>query len=103
VQFLNQEVPQAAAVHNFIVGKLEATGGSFVVLDKLDVNGKRTHPMYHFLKSKSPLYRPSRGKVLPIPWNYGKFLVDRQGQVMDFKGPKISPLELEPAIRQLLL
>lgn len=99
-QFLNQEFPKSTDIHNFVVGKMAASGGSFMVLDKMDVNGKRTHPMYHFLKSRSCLFRPARGKSLPIPWNYGKFVVDPQGAVVDFKGPKFSPLEMEPFIRQ---
>lgn len=100
VQFLNQEVPENAKVHNFVVGKLKDSGGSFMVTEKMDVNGKRTHPMYLFLKATSVLYRPKTKKALPIPWNYGKFVVDPEGKVVSFKGPKFSPLAMEEFIRQ---
>jgi len=74
------------------------------VLERLDVNGSRKHPMYHYLKRHSSLYRPSRGKSLPVPWNFSKFLVNKAGNVVSpgFFGPVVSPLELEETIRKVI-
>jgi len=101
-QFLNQEVADDSDVLNFTLGKLQASGGSFVVLERMDVNGPNTHPMYHFLKRYSSLYRPKRGKAFPIPWNYGKFLVDAKGSILEFGSPASSPLAMETKIRESL-
>merc|ERR1719401_2155268 len=80
---------------------MEGSKGNFVVLRKLDVNGSGMHPMYHYLKKNSPLYRARTDRAMPILWNYGKFLVDPQGKVVEFSKPTSSPLDLEPAIRKL--
>lgn len=99
-QFANQEAPTNDAVYDFVLAKLGSADGSFVVTERLDVNGKNTHPMFHFLKRYSTLYRPRRGKAMPIPWNYGKFVVGPAGDVIAFAGPTASPLSLEEKIRQ---
>merc|ERR1712107_41828 len=97
-QFLNQESPDASQVHGFIQKKLGPDSGSFMVPDTMDVNGSSMHPVYHFLKSQSKLYSERRHCAEQIPWNYGKFLVDPLGRVMDYLGPTESPLSLEPKI-----
>lgn len=54
------------------------------------MNGKNTSPLYKFLKEqKGGLFGDS------IKWNFAKFLVDRQGNVMDRYAPTTSPLEIE--------
>lgn len=73
-----------------------------MVLSRLDVNDAQAHPMYHFLKRHSTLYSEKRGKAMPIPWNYSKFLVSPSGVVLSFAGPTVSPLDLEKSIRQAI-
>lgn len=97
-QFFNQEVPDPDQVRSFVLNKLGSSGGSFVVLERTDINGERMHPLYHYLKRNSELYRPHRNKAMPIAWNYGKFLVGPTGDIISFKGPAVSPLDLEDAI-----
>jgi len=101
-QFANQELPQVEDIHKFTLGKLANAEGCFIIMERVDVNGKNMHTMYRYLKQHSELYKESKKKALPIPWNFGKFLVDGQGNVLDFKGPTVSPLSMESRIWQAI-
>jgi glutathione peroxidase-family protein len=37
-----------------------------------------------------------------VPWNFGKFLVDKDGKVVSFSSPQVKPEELVPDIKSLL-
>jgi glutathione peroxidase-family protein len=54
------------------------------------VNGKEATPLYKFLKSK-------KGGFLGegIKWNFTKFLVDKDGKVVERYAPTTSPLKIE--------
>lgn len=57
---------------------------------KIEVNGENASPLYKFLKEqKGGLFGDS------IKWNFAKFLVDKQGNVVDRYAPTTSPLEIE--------
>ena len=72
-------------------------GVSFPVFAKIDVNGREAHPLYRFLKRKKPgLFGFGR-----IPWNFTKFLVDREGNVVKRFGPTKQPKEIAPVIEGL--
>lgn len=65
-------------------------GVNFDVMEKVDVNGVNTHPLWQFLKnSKNGLMGDF------IKWNFSKFLVDRNGIPVERFGPTVKPLELE--------
>ncbi|EOA27900.1 hypothetical protein CARUB_v10024072mg [Capsella rubella] len=69
----------------------------FPIFDKIEVNGKNTSPLYNFLKEqKGGLFGDS------IKWNFAKFLVDKQGNVVDRYAPTTPPLEIEKDIVKLL-
>ncbi len=72
-------------------------GLSFPVMGKLDVNGSDAHPLYEWLKSQ-------RSGVLgsKIKWNFTKYLVGRDGQVIDRFAPLTKPAKLGSAIEQAL-
>ena len=72
-------------------------GLSFPVMGKLDVNGSSAHPLYEWLKSQ-------RSGVLgsKIKWNFTKYLVGRDGQVLDRFAPLTKPAKLGSAIEQAL-
>ena len=53
-------------------------GVSFQMMEKIDVNGSNAHPLYAWLKAQAPGILGSEG----IKWNFTKFLVNRQGQVV---------------------
>lgn len=72
-------------------------GVSFPMFSKIKVNGKEEHPIYTFLKNeKGGLFGDS------IKWNFTKFLIDRQGQVVKRYAPKDTPKSLEDDIVDLL-
>jgi glutathione peroxidase len=64
-------------------------GVTFPVFFKIKVNGRDEHPLYGFLKSK-------KGGLLrsAIKWNFSKFLIDRQGEVVARYAPSKSPSEI---------
>ncbi|KAG4987498.1 hypothetical protein JHK85_030481 [Glycine max] len=69
----------------------------FPIFDKVDVNGDNAAPLYKFLKSsKGGLFGDS------IKWNFSKFLVDKDGNVVDRYAPTTSPLSIEKDIKKLL-
>ena len=72
-------------------------GVTFPLFSKIDVNGKNTHPIFKFLKSE-------KGGMLGkrINWNFTKFLVDRNGNVIDRFGTTTKPAEIEDDIKKLL-
>ncbi|RWR91817.1 putative phospholipid hydroperoxide glutathione peroxidase [Cinnamomum micranthum f. kanehirae] len=62
----------------------------YPIFDKIDVNGDNAAPVYKFLKSsKGGLFGDS------ITWNFAKFLVDKDGHVVDCYAPTTSPLSIE--------
>ena len=65
---------------------------------KIDVNGPGTHPVYKHLKRAAPGLLGSES----IKWNFTKFLVDRDGRVVERFAPTARPEDLRPAIEKLL-
>jgi glutathione peroxidase len=73
-------------------------GVSFPMFAKIDVNGPSTHPLYQFLKTSKPgLFGSER-----IKWNFTKFLVDRNGNVVNRFAPSTKPEEIAARIDELL-
>lgn len=69
-------------------------GITFQMFAKIDVNGKKESPLYTFLKEKT------NGKN--IGWNFTKFLVDADGNVVSRFEPTVKPEEIAPEIEKLL-
>ncbi|KAK9839482.1 hypothetical protein WJX81_004921 [Elliptochloris bilobata] len=67
---------------------------SLPVMDKLDVNGPTTHPVYAFLKAETHTNK--------VPWNYWKALCSRDGKPIKSFGPTFDPLNFENDVRLLL-
>ncbi|KAL9233932.1 hypothetical protein vseg_008864 [Gypsophila vaccaria] len=93
-QFGGQEPGSNPEIKNFACTKFKA---EFPIFDKVDVNGPNTAPVYQFLKS-------SAGGFLGdlIKWNFEKFLVDKNGKVVERYPPTTSPLQIEKDIQKLL-
>ncbi|KAI9140747.1 thioredoxin-like protein [Paraphysoderma sedebokerense] len=72
-------------------------GVSFPVMEKVDVNGDSTHPVYDYLKSQKKQLMMAR-----IKWNFEKFLIDRNGQVVERFASTASPESMEKKIVELL-
>ena len=62
-------------------------GVSFQMMEKIDVNGNDAHPLYAWLKEQAPGILGSEG----IKWNFTKFLVGRNGQVIKRYAPQDNP------------
>ncbi|XP_002979231.2 probable phospholipid hydroperoxide glutathione peroxidase [Selaginella moellendorffii] len=93
-QFGGQEPGSNEEIKQFACTRYKA---EFPIFDKVDVNGPSTAPVYQFLKS-------SKGGLLgdSIKWNFGKFLVNKDGQVVERYAPTTSPFQIEGDIKKLL-
>lgn len=94
-QFLNQAPGTDDEIHEFCTLKYHTTFDQF---KKIDVNGKNESPLYKYLKSQK------KGGLLSsnIKWNFTKFLVDREGNVIERYAPTVKPEEIEGKIKELL-
>lgn len=94
-QFGGQEPGSAEEIESFC--KLNY-GVSFPVLAKINVNGDNADPVYKFLKSqKSGLLGLNR-----IKWNFEKFLIDKNGNVVERFSSLTKPLSIADKIEKLL-
>ncbi|CAL8468104.1 g7643 [Coccomyxa elongata] len=92
-QFGGQEPGSDAEVKKFA----QARGAKFPIMSKVDVNGSSEDPLFSFLKAK-------QGGLLTkdIKWNFTKFLVDREGNVVKRYGSSTTPLSIEDDVKKLL-
>lgn len=70
-------------------------GVTFPMFSKIEVNGEGQHPLFAWLKEAS-------GDTSDIAWNFGKFLVERDGRTVTRIGPRTEPAELTGAIYEAL-
>jgi glutathione peroxidase len=94
-QFGAQEPGDAAEIANFCSLTYDVT---FPVFAKIDVNGKDAEPLFETLKAAAPGLLGSKA----IKWNFTKFLVDRDGKVVDRYAPTTKPDDLRRDIERLL-
>jgi glutathione peroxidase len=73
-------------------------GVSFPMFGKIDVNGDDAHPLFKWLKAE----KPGALGIEAIKWNFSKFLVDRDGKVVDRYAPTTEPDALAADIERLL-
>lgn len=93
-QFGQQEKGSAKEISEFCQINY---GVSFQMMEKIDVNGDNAHEIYHWLKLQ-------KGGLLTrsVKWNFAKFLVGRDGQVIDRFASTTQPEKLEGAIKKAL-
>ncbi len=72
-------------------------GLMFPVFSKIDVNGENEHPLYTYLKSQK---KGVLGKN--IKWNFTKFLIGKNGEVIQRVAPQTNPLKMKDAIEKAL-
>lgn len=94
-QFGEQEPGDAAEIANFCSLTYDVT---FPVLAKVDVNGKQEDPIWAYLKKQQTGLLGFSG----IKWNFTKFLVDREGNIVARHAPTTKPYQLEEEIKALL-
>lgn len=93
-QFLHQAPGSAEEITTFCTGRF---GIKFKQFAKIKVNGKDEEPLYTYLKSNSKGIFGKR-----IKWNFTKFLVNREGEVVGRFSPNVKPEDLEEKIKKLL-
>jgi len=94
-QFGTQEPGDAAAIEQFCQANF---GVSFPMFAKIEVNGDNAHPLYNYLKHEAAGVLGTEA----IKWNFTKFLVDRNGKVVERYAPTTKPEDLTQAIEALL-
>jgi glutathione peroxidase len=73
-------------------------GISFPLFAKIDVNGENAHPLYIWLKQAATGVLGTEA----IKWNFTKFLVNREGKVIERYAPSTKPEKIADAIEALL-
>ena len=93
-QFAKQDSGSNEEIHSFCQLNY---GVSFNMFEKIEVNGKNAHPLYRFLKDQ-------QGGIMgsDIKWNFTKFLIDRDGNVVKRYAPIVKPSKIESDIKNLL-
>ncbi len=94
-QFGHQEPGDENEIKNFCSLSYDV---SFPLFAKIDVNGDNAHPLYKYLKTASPGILGTEG----IKWNFTKFLVDKNGNVVKRYGSMDKPEAIEKDIAALL-
>ena len=89
-QFLGQAPGTDAEIHSFCTMKYNT---QFPRFHKINVNGKEADPLYQWLKEMK------KGR---IKWNFTKFLIDKNGNVIERFGPTTKPEEIEEPIKKAL-
>ena len=114
-QFLKQSPGTAEEIESFCTMNYNTTFPRFA---KVDVNGKEAHPLFIWLKDqasedegdkKSKAFEKTVRLLKPfnkssdIKWNFGKFLIDRNGNVVGRYSPAFIPEKLEEIIASYLI
>ena len=94
-QFANQEPESNEKIKEFCSLTYDV---KFDMFAKIDVNGENEAPLYKFLKSNQKGILGSEN----IKWNFTKFLVDKNGNILDRFAPTTSPESIEKDIIKLL-
>ena len=93
-QFNNQEYENIEETTQFCQINY---GVTFPITSKVDVNGENAHPLFTFLKKQKKGILSDN-----IKWNFTKFLIDREGQVVERYAPTTVPSKIEEDIKKLL-
>lgn len=94
-QFLGQEPGDHLEIDSYC--KLNH-GVTFPIFEKVYVFGKEAHPLFKYITEHAPGMMGSRS----IKWNFTKFLIDQQGNVVHRYAPQTKPFDIEVDIKKLL-
>ncbi len=115
-QFGHQAPGSDEEIHEFCTGRYQT---QFEQMSKIDVNGETEHPLYTFLKEQQPdeevvglKNKAAMNMIKPlsttckkpgdIKWNFTKFLVDREGNVVKRHDPTFKPEDMDAEIAELI-
>ncbi|MCR5655126.1 MAG: glutathione peroxidase [Lachnospiraceae bacterium] len=93
-QFGNQDPGDNKEISEFC---LINYGVTFTMFEKIEVNGENEHPLYTYLKKEQ---KGTLGNK--IKWNFTKFLIDKEGNVVKRYAPTVTPDQIEKDIKDLL-
>ena len=93
-QFMGQAPGSAEEINTFCTLNYQTTFPRFA---KIKVNGKEAEPLFDWLKKEKSGPLGAR-----IEWNFAKFLINREGKVLERFSSKTDPLKMEDAIKVLL-
>lgn len=94
-QFMNQDPGDESTISQFCSLNY---GVSFPMFAKVDVNGDSAHPLFRYLKKEAKGLMGSE----KVKWNFTKFLVNRDGQVVRRYAPTVKPEAIRDDIEKLL-
>lgn len=94
-QFGKQEPGSSDEIADFCETNYQV---SFPIFAKIEVNGNNPHPLYTFLKARAKGVLGTE----TIKWNFTKFLVNRQGEVVKRFAPATKPEAIKSLIEHLL-
>ncbi len=94
-QFSNQEPGNEEEIKKFCSLTYDVT---FPMFSKIDVNGEKEHPLYTFLKNEQSGFFGLHA----IKWNFTKFLINKEGRVVERFAPTTNPESIENSIKELL-
>lgn len=94
-QFMNQEPGSNEEIQSFCELNF---GVNFPVFGKIDVNGDKADPLFKYLSSKAPGIMGLKS----IKWNFTKFIIDKNGEVIERFAPQTNPQEMRSTIEKLL-
>ena len=69
----------------------------FTMFEKIEVNGENAHPLYKFLRKEAKGLFGNK-----IKWNFTKFLIDSQGNIIKRYAPTVKPQQIKTDIEKLL-
>lgn len=117
-QFMDQEFEESEEIKSFCTLNY---GVTFPIFEKIYVNGKFAHPLYKYLKENAPFegfdMSNSTNKILDsmikekfpaftvgnaIRWNFTKFLIDREGNIIKRFESAVDPMDIEPYLQNLI-
>ena len=94
-QFGHQEPGDENEIRNFCSLTYDV---SFPMFSKIEVNGENAHPLYRWMKSEKKGLLGTEG----IKWNFTKFLIDRDGQVVERYAPTDTPEKIGKDLPKVL-
>lgn len=93
----NQFKQEVDSAHDAAEACRATYGVTFPMHQLVDVNGANTDPLFAYLKEKAPGTMTNA-----VKWNFTKFLIDKNGQVIERFAPKTSPLKMTEAIESII-
>ena len=102
----NQFQGQEPKTCNLIIEDVRKEYGvRFPIMEKIDVNGDTAHPIFVYLRQNTYELKSKSDprKILQIPWNFCRWIVDRRGRVQKYLNPSVQLTTAYDLVDALLL